>query len=371
MEIQAALIRERGGPFQVEAVEMEAPRRAEILVRIVATGICHTDLVVRDQIPFSAPAILGHEGAGIVEQVGADVDKVRVGDHVVLTFASCGTCSNCLRGKPAYCASFARSNVGGCRSDGSCAHRQHGLTLWSNFFGQSSFASHALVHQRNVVRVASEGRLAYLGPLGCGLQTGAGAVLNSLKPAVGSSIAVFGLGSVGFAALMAAKVSGCALIVAVDINEDRLALATELGATHVINGNQVDAVETIRRISGGVDYVVEATGLVKVMAQCVDALQCTGTAVMLGAAPQGATIDIKASTLMRGITVKGVIEGDSVPDLLIPTLVSLFHRGLFPIDRLVKFYALEDVNQAVSDMEKGLVIKPVLRMPHEGGGGPA
>lgn len=363
MEIQAALVHEKGGAFQVEAVELAEPQAGEVLVRMVATGLCHTDLVVRDQMPLPAAGILGHEGAGIVERVGAGVSKVKPGDHVVLSFSSCGTCPSCQEGKPAYCHSFGAQNVSGKREDGSCTHHQHGAPLWSNFFGQSSFATYALARQRNVVKVPAEANLAYLGPLGCGFQTGAGAVLNSLKAAVGSSIAVFGLGAVGFSAVMAAKLAGCSTIVAVDINPQRLELALQLGATHIFNSREGDPIAQILALTGrGADYVIEATGIPDVMASCIDALHTTGVAVLLGVAPRGTVLNFKAASLLRGVTIKGVIEGDSVPDVFIPKLVALFQQGLFPIDHLIRFYPLAELNQAVADMKAGSAIKPVLTM---------
>ena len=363
MEIRAALVRERGARFSVESVDLDDPRDDEVLVRIVATGLCHSDVAIRDNIPFPYPAILGHEGAGVVERVGANVTKVKAGDHVVLAYSSCGVCENCLKGRPSYCLTFRQQNMAGCRADGTCTHHQHGQKLWSSFFGQSSFANHALVRQRNLVKVASDLPLEILGPLGCGIQTGAGAVLNTLKPAPGTSIAVFGIGAVGLAAIMAAKLAGCTTIVAVDVKDNRLELAKSLGATHAVNSAAADAIKAIREITGtGVNFVVEATGLPAVMSTCPEALVNTGTALLLGVAPPGAKLEFSAASILQGATIKGVLIGDGMPDVFIPQLIDFYRRGLFPFDRLIKMYALDDINVAVEESKTGVAIKPVIKM---------
>ena len=267
MQIQAAVCREKDGAFTLESVELSEPQADEVVVKIVASGMCHTDLAVRDQhIPLPLPAVLGHEGAGIVAKVGAGVTKFKAGDHVVLSYGSCGKCGNCLSGRPAYCAQFLPFNVGTCRPDGSCTHQQNGKAMTGAFFYQSSFATYALTHVRNVVKVADDLPLEVLAPLGCGIQTGAGAVFNCLRPQAGSSIAIFGAGAVGLSAVMAAAVAGCAVIIVVDVQEARLALAKELGATVVVNARTADSVAAVREASGGgVDSAVEATGLPAVM----------------------------------------------------------------------------------------------------------
>ena len=209
MKATAAVVWEKERPFSMEEVEVDEPRAGEVLVRIVGVGVCHTDLIVRDQwYPVPLPAVLGHEGSGVVESVGPGVEKVRPGDHVVLSFDHCGHCANCLKGRPSYCTTFFERNFGGQRMDGSTALDKDGQALHSHFFGQSSFATYALASQNSVVKVPQDAPLESLGPLGCGVQTGAGAVLNSLKPEPGSSIAVFGTGAVGISAIMAAVAAG-------------------------------------------------------------------------------------------------------------------------------------------------------------------
>lgn len=361
---QAAVIRETNGPFRMETLEIEDPRDEEVLVRIAGVGMCHTDLVVRDQyFPTPLPAVLGHEGAGVVEKVGRAVTKVAPGDHVVLTYASCGKCVNCLKGMPGYCLDLYGRNFSGGRPDGSsaCCDR-HGGRVSSHFFAQSSFRDYALATQRNVVRIPSDVPLEIMGPLGCGIQTGAGAVINALKPGAGTSIAIFGAGSVGLAAVMAAKVVGCASIIAVDLNEGRLALATELGATHAINAGSGDPVAAIQALTGGegAQYTLECTGLPRVVRQAVDSLRLTGVCGIIGVSPLGTEVALDMNGLLFGRTVRGIIEGDSVPEIFIPQLVELWRQGRFPFDRLIRFYPLSEIDAAAQASERGEVLKAVL-----------
>lgn len=366
MQIEAAILRQVNAPFSLEKVELAPPQEHEVVVRIVATGMCHTDLSVRaGHLPFPAlPCVLGHEGSGIVTAVGAGVERVAVGDPVLMSFAACGGCDRCAAGEPAYCRDFFRLNMLGKRLDGSCTHHQHDEPIQACFFGQSSFASHALVHERNLVKVPTDLPLELLGPLGCGLQTGAGAVLNYLKPEPGSSLAVFGAGAVGLAAVMAAKIAGCSTIIAVDIHDSRLQLARELGATHTVNSARDDLADAIRGITrGGVNHSVEATGIPAVMAASIELLAKPGQAALLGAARFGAKVEIDMLALSGGNSIKALTEGDAVPDEFIPHLIELYRQGRFPFDRLVRFYDFEQINQAVEDAESGATIKPVIRMP--------
>lgn len=362
--IQAAVVRSKSGPFYVEQVELEDPRDNEVLVRIHGTGICHTDLVVRDQyFPTPLPAVLGHEGAGVVVKTGAKVTKVAVGDHVVLTFNSCGVCTNCQKGLYGYCPDLYGRNFSGARPDGSTPYCGcNGERLSGCFFAQSSFGDHALATERNVVKIRKDVPLELMGPLGCGIQTGAGAVMNALKPGAGTSIAIFGAGSVGLSAVMAARAVGCTTIVVVDLNDSRLELAKELGATHVINGGRQDAVKEIQGITGeGVQYSLEATGLPKVVRQAVDCLRLTGVAGVIGVAPLGTEFTLDMNSILFGRTVRGIIEGDSVPDVFIPQLVDLWAQGRFPFDKLVRFYPLDKINDAVEASERGEVLKAIVR----------
>src|SRR5690606_15764442 len=282
MKIQAAVTRERGAGFSIEDVRLSGPGPDEVLVRMVATGVCHTDAVGRDAAVSPYPIVLGHEGSGIVERVGDNVTRLAPGDHAVMSFAHCGQCANCLTGHPTVCDVFNDLNFGGRMEDGT-ARLHQGDTDLATFFGQSSFGTHAVAHERNVVKVDEDVDLALLGPLGCGIQTGAGTVLNRLRPEFGASIAVYGCGAVGLSAIMAAKIAGCRHIFAVDVHDSRLELARELGATHTCNGKKVDVVEEIRAASGGgTAYAVETTGAPPVVRQSLHALRPLGTVAIVG-----------------------------------------------------------------------------------------
>jgi len=366
IDITAAVSREPGGPFSIEALKLEPPRPDEVLVRVVAAGMCHTDLMAKDAPHMPHPMVLGHEGAGVVEKVGSAVRKLAVGDHVVLTFMFCGHCPACARGEPSYCERIMPLCFGGAREDGSTStHADAGL-VHDHFFGQSSFATWALASERNAIKVAKEAPLELLGPLGCGLPTGAGSVINSLKVGVGQSLAVFGAGAVGMAAVMAGRIVGATTIIAVDLVDSRLELARELGATHAIDARSGDVVEQVMAITGGrgVEFSLDATGTDKAIASALGVLAMRGTCGFVGGAPPGALASLDLGWLMTGgRTVRGILEGDAVPDQFIPALIELHRQGRFPFDRLVKVYDLRDINQAAHDSETGKTIKPVIRMP--------
>ncbi|MBR9883641.1 MAG: NAD(P)-dependent alcohol dehydrogenase [Oceanospirillales bacterium] len=364
--IKAAVIHEKGGPFKIENLKLQRPAEDEVLVRVVASGICHTDLIVRDQyFPCPLPIVLGHEGSGVIEEVGRDVTEFSVGDHVVMTYLSCGRCQPCATGEPTYCLDTFQLNFGGSRLDGrGSTEDSHGKRVHDHFFGQSSFATYSIANRRNVVKVDKDLPLELLGPLGCGIQTGAGAVLNVLKPTAGTAFAIFGSGAVGLSALMAARATGAATIIAIDITPSRLALAKELGATHVINSLDMDPVAEIRRITaGGANYTLETSGVPAVLRQAIDSLSTRGTCAIVGAPPGGTEVAFDINAVMtQGKVIRGVIEGDSIPSVFIPQLLELYRAGRFPFDKLVRYYGFDDINQAVADAQNGRSIKPVLRM---------
>ncbi|MFF9490322.1 NAD(P)-dependent alcohol dehydrogenase [Streptomyces sp. NPDC014676] len=362
MHIRAAVARARSEPLVIEDLELEEPVGDEILVRVVATGVCQTDSHVWNQrIPAPLPLVPGHEGAGVVERIGPSVTELRPGDHVVLSFQACGHCEQCLSGHPAFCDSAIAANFAGARLDGTRGiRRTDGGEIHGHFFGQSSFATYALATQRNAVKVPDDVPLDILGPLGCGLQTGAGAVLNSFAVPAGSSVAVLGVGAVGFGALMAAHLSGAATVIAVDVNPQRLALAAELGATHVIDARQTHVAEEIKRITGrGVAYALDTTGRADMIDHAVDALAAAGQAGLVAGSEDAR---IPTAKLGLGMSVRGIVQGDSNPRLFIPRLIQLYRSGRFPFDRLVRFYDFDDINTAFADAARGDVVKPVLRM---------
>jgi aryl-alcohol dehydrogenase len=364
MEIKAAVVFEKSGDFSIEKLELSEPNDDEVLVRIVGVGICHTDLGARDgHLPIPPPpSVFGHEGAGIVEKVGARVTKVKPADHVVLGWDYCGACTSCKAGKELYCLNFFLHNFHGARPDGTTTLRKGDQVIHGSFFCQSSFADFALANERNVVKVREDVPLEILGPMGCGVMTGAGAVMNALQPRPGSSIAIFGVGPVGMSAVLGAVVSGCTTIIAVDRHAGRLKMAKELGATHIINASEMDPVKAILDVTGGgAEFSLECVGNPKVLRQAVDVLPRLGVCGLLGVVPPGTEVALDMDAIMNGRTVRGILGGDAIPDLFIPRLIELYSQGRFPFDRLITFYPFDEINKAVEDMEKGLVIKPVLR----------
>lgn len=371
VRIQAAIVRKKQEAFSIEEVELEEPRAGEILVRVVATGICHTDLVTREGLlPTPFPVVLGHEGAGVVEKIGPGVNGVSEGDHVVMTFNSCGQCACCKEHHITYCEEFFPRNFLASRPDGSSPLSKTGERINGNFFGQSSFATHAICHERNAVLIPKNVPLELMGPLACGFQTGAGAVLNALKVTAGKSFAVFGTGSVGFAALMAAKIVNATTIIAIDTNETRLALATTLGATHTINPTTTDVVDEIKTITGnGLNFALDTTGMSSVIRNAALSLAPMGTCGILGASAPGSEIHLDEVHFMSGgRRLMGIVEGEANPHTFIPMLIDLWRRGLFPFERLIGFYSFKDINRAVHDSKTGTTIKPVLRMGQHGRG---
>lgn len=364
MKIRAAVFEDKSGHAAIETLELDDPRDDELLVRIVATGVCHTDIKVSTSDMSPRPIVLGHEGAGIVERVGSRVTRVAPGDHVVMTYDACGQCPSCLANQRTYCDEAVPRCFGGLRPDGSTPLSHNGNRILGRFFGQSSFASHALGYERNVVKVPKDAPLELLGPLGCGVQTGAGAVINALKVSAGQSIAVFGTGSVGLSALMAARLVGAARIIAIDVQPDRLQTALELGATDTVNATGKDALDAVTKITGrGADFALDTTGLAPVIQQAVACLAPLGTAAFVASPAEPVGIPIR-HLMIGGRKLRGIVEGDSVPEVFIPALVELYRQGRFPLDRLVKFYPFDRINEAIHDSETGATIKPILRMGH-------
>lgn len=365
MRIAAAVARAAHQPFSVEEADIEGPRANEVLVKVHGVGLCHTDLIARDQfIPIALPAVLGHEGAGVVLAVGSRVSKVKVGDRVVMSFASCGRCTRCDENLPSYCASFPALNFSGRRADGTSSISIDGAPVSSNFFGQSSFASHALAQERNVVKVDDSSLpLPILGPLGCGIQTGAGAVLRSLACEPGSSICIFGGGPVGLAAVMGAVIRGCATIILVEPIAARRAMAESLGATHLIDSASGQIGEAIRAIvPAGVDYALDSSGREDVIMTALGVLGSHGLLGLVGVPPRPeSAISVNLASLITfGHRIHGIIEGDSDLDRFIPELLGHFRAGRFPFDTLVKTYPIREINEAIAAQLRGDCIKAVL-----------
>ncbi|MBI2913349.1 MAG: NAD(P)-dependent alcohol dehydrogenase [Chloroflexi bacterium] len=363
MRTRAAVLHKFNEPLVVEDIEVGEPRAGEVLVSVVATGICHSDLSAYHGHYFSPlPIILGHEGAGTVEAVGPGVTRVKPGDPVVLSVIwGCGQCGQCLQGRPFRCQMLLSSGAArGAMPDGTKRFRKDGQEI-CHFFCQSSFAQHTVAPERLAVKVPADVPLEKLGPLGCGVQTGAGAVLNVAKVGLGESVAVFGCGGVGLSAVMAARLARASPIIAIDLVDSRLELARELGATHAVNAAEANPVAKIREITGGgADYAFECIGNVQTIRQAVDCLRMGGAAVITGAPPLGTEVNLSAMTLMT-TRILGNLGGEGVPDVFIPSLIDLWRRGEFPYDRMTtKTYGLEQINEAIADMERGTVVKPLI-----------
>lgn len=357
----AAVLRAAGGPLSVEHITVEDPRPDEIVVRIVGSGVCHTDLgAIATAEAGQLPIILGHEGAGVVERTGEAVTELRPGDHVVLSYAYCGECGNCRRGLRVHCADFMALNFGGTRADGTTAYHADG-PVNGHFFGQSSWAGHVITTERNAVKVPDEVPLELLGPLGCGVQTGAGTVLNTLAPEPGSSLVVFAAGSVGLSAVMAAAVAGCGSIIAVDPQPGRRKLALALGATHALDPGSGAAVKEILEITGGgADYSLDCIAFPEPARQALECLASPGVCASVGFQGASNEITINQGHLLFGRSLVGVIEGDANPHEFIPRLIDLYQQGRFPFDRLIRTYPVDKINDAIHDAHSGEVTKAVV-----------
>jgi aryl-alcohol dehydrogenase len=358
-----ALLRDLDQPLAIESVQLTDLAEGEVLVRMRGVGICHTDIsAAHGVIPVPLPAVLGHEGSGVIERVGPGVDRLAVGDHVVLSFDHCGECAQCTGGHPAYCELFGPMNYFGERMDGTVTLRQNDAEVHGSWFGQSSFGTYGIASQHNAVKVADELPLELLGPLGCGLMTGAGSVLNVMQPKPGEGLIVFGLGAVGLGAVMAAKAAGCDPIIGVDLNPRRLEIASDLGATHGINPAETD--DLLWRVqelaAPGLHYSFDAVGLGSVVRQALESLRSPGHCVTVGFQGLENEIVIDQGHILLGRRLSGVVIGDADPHAFIPRLLEMYRNGDFPFDRLVKTFPLAEINDAIAAAESGDVIKPVI-----------
>ena len=363
MDTTAAVLRSADGPLTLETLHIDALHPHEVLVRVVGSGICHTDLgVIAGHQPEDSPIVLGHEGSGIVDAVGSEVTTLAPGDHVVLSYNFCGHCDNCVdHNVPMHCRQFVELNLVGARIDGSTALTHGDELIRGHFFGQSSWAAHAVANEQNCVKVSRDLPLELLGPLGCGIQTGAGAVLNTLRPDAGSSIVIFGVGSVGLAALLAAVAADCGTIIAVDIQQSRLEQAAKLGATHTINSATEDVVARVRDITGaGAQYSVDCIALPPVLRSALECLQSPGVCATVGFQGMSNEITLDQGHLLFGRTLVGVIEGDAIPGEFVTRMIDLYQAGRFPFDELITTFPFERINDALDAVHRGEVTKAVL-----------
>ncbi|MFF2083522.1 NAD(P)-dependent alcohol dehydrogenase [Nocardia sp. NPDC058176] len=360
MRTTAVLSRDPKAEFSIEPVEIDEPRAGEILVRITAAGICHTDLATRRAGAADRPILLGHEGAGVVEAVGPEVRTARPGDHVVLTFRHCGACANCTAGRPAYCHRSVALNQFGRRGHDFPRLTVDGAPILDGFFGQSSFAGYALTTQDNTIVVDPAVDLALAAPFGCGFQTGAGAVLNALRPEPGAWLAVYGAGAVGMAALLAARTIAGVQVVVVETSSARRELALELGAEAALDPADGETVARIRELTGGgATHALDTTGIPAVLGDAVAALGIGATVVAVGLGLGTPPIDV-SDIVLRGKTIRGCLEGDSVPAAFVPHLLDLHAEGRFPVERLITRYPHAEIATALADQRAGRVVKPVL-----------
>ncbi len=365
MKMRAYVARE-ANKYAMENVELAEPKFGELRVKLVASGVCHTDAAALAQfIPLTLPAVLGHEGVGVVEAVGPGMSDFEVGDHVIMSYPSCGCCVPCQQGKPYACRKGHHMMFDGSYSDGGRRITGENGEKISSLFGQASFAEYSIIEARNAVKVDKSVDLKPLVSLGCGVQTGAGAVLKRLNPKPGSSLVVFGVGAVGIAAIMAAKIAGCSKIIGVDVVPSRLQLALECGATDVINGKEVDAVAKIKELTGGngANYSVECSGVPALCVQALDCLDQEGTECIVSVTGDRDMVFKPEMQLMTPCrTITGVVEGGSNPKVFIPELVKFYQEGRLPVDKLCKYYKFEELDAAMEDSHSGAVIKPVLVM---------
>lgn len=354
--MKAAVLYELNQPVTIEELELEKPKEREVLVKLVASGVCHSDLsVTNGTIPLPLPIVLGHEGAGIVEEIGSGVTAVKPGDHVVLSWVpNCGRCSFCVVGRPYLCQARALTR-GGTMLDGTRRLRK-GTQEYNHMLGVSTMAEYTVVPEISIVPIDPDIPLKEAALIGCGVMTGVGAVINTAKVEPGSQVAVFGAGGVGLNVIQGAVLASAETIIAVDLLDRKLEFAKQFGATHLINASTENPVEKIKEITeGGVDYAFEAIGSGAVIAQAYQSTRRGGTAVVIGVAAPDAQVSIPANTLvLEEKTLKGSYYGSARVWVDIPRLARLYKARKLKLGELVTcVYALEEINEAFGDLEKG------------------
>ncbi|KAJ6088710.1 Polyketide synthase enoylreductase [Penicillium sp. IBT 16267x] len=372
---KAFVIDSPGSPFVLQDVVLDEVRPHEVLIEMKYTGLCHTDIVVqKGAIPVgNYPAVLGHEGAGIVRRVGSAVkDKtLGEGDQVFLSFTTCNKCTQCDEGRHGFCRQFTNINFAGARgmsAADSPISSTSGQPIRGQFFGQSSLSKLAIVAETSVVKVPSssglsDADLAALAPLGCGYLTGAGTVFNVLKPKPSSRFVVLGVGAVGLSAMMAARAQGVETVIAVDIVDAKLELAKSLGASHTLNTKSVPGLaEGLHEMfPDGVDHIIDTTGVVPLLQSSIKALGHEGVLAIVGVAPGGSSLTIDPLEFMLSCKrIVGSIEGSADPAQILPQLIDLYKQGKFPVDKLAKIYKADSIEQALNDLHSGIIIKPVI-----------
>ena len=359
---KAAVVREPGGKFEITDVVLDDLRPGETYVRIKAAGLCHTDLNMQAMLPM--PAVVGHEGAGVVEEVGPGVGDVKPGDRVIISWPACGHCPNCLTGKRYACELMFPLAFGGCRLDGSRTVMLDGQPISACYFQQSSFATHAVVPVDSLVKIEDESvPWEIMAALPCGAITGAGAVLNSLGMGAQDSLLVLGVGGVGQNAVMAAHLAGVYPIIAVARNPKRLELALELGATHAVNAKTEDVAARVMEIApGGVSHALDSSGAASSWGTAAAVLRSTGTFGVVAPPAGDPMCGNPHAFLSKALCVQFILAGSAVPKVFIPKLIEWYKQGRYPVDRLITLYDFADINDAVAAAEGGQAVKPVLLM---------
>lgn len=355
----------RSRPLSVEEVELLEPGPGEALVEVQAAGLCHSDLSVIDGTrPRVMPMVLGHEATGVVRAVGPGVTEVPVGDRVVFSFVpTCGRCRFCAVGRPALCERGNAANAAGCLLDGSCHFRSGDRTV-HHHMGVSAFSRFTVVAQESLVRVDADVAPEVAALFGCAVLTGVGAVFNTARVEPGTAVAVFGLGGVGLSALLGCRAAGAHPVVAVDVREEKLQLARDLGATHVVHAGEEDAVARVRDLTGGgAAYAFECVGSERVLEQAYLATARGGVTVTVGLPDPSRMVQLSAVTLVtEERTLRGSYMGSSVPRRDIPRYVAMYRGGLLPVDRLLsRVVQLEDINEAFDELAEGRVVRQVVR----------
>lgn len=357
MKIKAAVFYEPGVPFQIEELDLAPPQAGEVLVKVVAAGVCHSDWhLMTGATKHAVPVVPGHEGSGIVLEVGEGVTRVKPGDHVALNWApNCGTCFYCLNDSPSLCNTFVPKIWAGTLMDGTTRLSKNGETVY-HFSALSCFADHCVVPEECAVPMAPDFPLDIAALIGCAVTTGVGSALNTAQVKPGSSVVVYGAGGVGLSTIMGAKLAGASTIIAVDIHEAKCDMAIDSGATHAMISSEgtVDEIKALTE-GRGADYVFEAIGIPAVQEQALNAVRPGGMLVLSGVAPMGSGTNLPGAILTRQEkTVKGSFYGSSNTAREFPKYAHLFQKGLLPLDKLVsKTYTLDQINEAYADMLAG------------------
>lgn len=365
MKAKAAVLFEAGQKLEIRDVEVQGPQAGEVLVRMAAAGICHSDLhAMTGHLVASLPAILGHEGSGIVAEVGPGVTAVKPGDHVIpLWRLSCGSCEYCSDGRPALCPEGTQIRMTGRLLDGTTRFTLDGKEI-KHFAGVSSFSEYSVIPARAVLKIPDDFPLDRAALLGCAVITGVGAVFNCARVRPGSSVAVFGAGGIGLNIIQGAAIAGAEKIVAVDVLANKLEFAKQFGATHTINGSTGNAVEQIKALTDGkgVEYAFEAIGLPATMRQAYDSLRKRGMAVVVGVTPMTAEVSVPVMTLVYEERIlTGSVYGSSRPAIDIPKLIALYRSGKLKLDELLtRRYPFAEINEAYGALERGEVARSVV-----------